>query len=48
MLIAPVTVHAGATIGAGSTIGKDAPADALTLSRAPQRTFESWKRPRKG
>jgi len=47
MLVAPVTVHAGATIGAGSTIGKDAPADALTLTRAPQRTFEGWKRPRK-
>ena len=47
MLVAPVAVHAGATIGAGSTIGKDAPADALTLTRAPQRTFEGWKRPRK-
>ena len=47
MLVAPVTVHAGATIGAGSTIGKDAPTDALTLTRAPQRTFEGWKRPRK-
>lgn len=48
MLVAPVTVHAGATIGAGSTIGKDAPADALTVTRAPQRTIEGWKRPRKG
>ena len=47
MLVAPVTVHAGATIGAGSTIGKDAPADALTLTRAPQRTFDGWRRPRK-
>ena len=47
MLVAPVAVHAGATIGAGSTIGKDAPAEALTLTRAPQRTFEGWKRPRK-
>ena len=48
MLVAPVTVHARATIGAGSTIGKDAPADALTLTRAPQRTLADWKRPRKG
>ena len=48
MLIAPVTVHSGATIGAGSTISDDAPADALTLSRTAQRTFEGWKRPRKG
>ena len=47
MLVAPVTVHPGATIGAGSTIGKDAPADALTLTRVRQRTFEGWKRPRK-
>ena len=48
MLVAPVTVHAGATIGAGSTIVKDAPGDALTLTRAPHRTVEGWKRPRKG
>ena len=48
MLVAPVTVHADATIGAGSAIGKDAPPDALTLTRAPQETFEGWKRPRKG
>ena len=47
MLVAPVTVHAGATIGAGSTISRDAPPDALTLTRAPQRTFEDWRRPRK-
>ena len=47
MLVAPVTVHAGATIGAGSTVGKDVPPDALALTRAPQRTFEGWKRPRK-
>ena len=48
MLVAPITVHAGATVGAGSTIGKDAPADTLTVARAPQRTIEGWKRPRKG
>ena len=48
MLIAPVTVHQGATIGAGSTISEDAPPDALTLARAPQRTLEGWKRPRRG
>ena len=48
MLVAPVTVHAGATIGAGSTIGKDAPPDALTLTRERQKTFQGWKRPRKG
>ena len=48
MLIAPITVYPGATIGAGSTIAKDARADALTPERAPQRTFKDWKRLRKG
>ena len=46
-LVAPVTVAAGATIGAGSTITKDAPAEALTLSRAKQITIQGWKRPQK-
>jgi len=46
-LIAPVTVKRGATIGAGSTISKDAPAGELTLSRAPQTTISGWQRPRK-
>ena len=46
-LVAPVTVAAGATIGAGSTITKDAPADALTLARARQTTIAGWKRPQK-
>jgi bifunctional UDP-N-acetylglucosamine pyrophosphorylase/glucosamine-1-phosphate N-acetyltransferase len=44
-LVAPVTVGEGATIGAGSTITKDTPSGALTLSRAPQRTRRGWKRP---
>jgi len=44
-LVAPVSVGNGATIGAGSTITKDAPADALTLSRAKQITRHDWKRP---
>jgi bifunctional UDP-N-acetylglucosamine pyrophosphorylase/glucosamine-1-phosphate N-acetyltransferase len=47
-LVAPLTIGKGATIGAGSTIVKDAPADKLTLSRAPQTTVESWQRPVKG
>ena len=46
-LVAPVNVAAGATIGAGSTITHDAPADALTLSRAKQITIPGWQRPRK-
>lgn len=44
-LIAPVTVADGATIGAGSTITRNAPAGELTLSRAPQETRKGWQRP---
>ncbi len=44
-LVAPVTVGEGATIGAGSTITRDAPAGELTLSRAPQKTRPGWQRP---
>ena len=46
-LVAPVTIGRGATIGAGSTITKDAQADSLTVSRARQTTIENWERPRK-
>ena len=44
-LIAPVSVGDGATIGAGSTITRDAPANELTLSRVPQQTRTGWQRP---
>lgn len=44
-LIAPVTVGRNATIGAGSTITKDTPAEQLTLSRAKQISIPSWQRP---
>jgi bifunctional UDP-N-acetylglucosamine pyrophosphorylase/glucosamine-1-phosphate N-acetyltransferase len=47
MLVAPVTVGASATIGAGSTITKEAPAGKLTLSRSRQVTVEGWQRPMK-
>ena len=46
-LIAPVTVGDGATIGAGSTITRGAPSDALTLTRPKQVTKKGWKRPAK-
>lgn len=46
-LVAPVTIGNGATIGAGSTITKDAPAGELTLSRAKQMTLKGWVRPTK-
>ena len=44
-LVAPVTVGRGATLGAGTTLTKDAPAGELTLSRAKQLTLNGWKRP---
>ena len=44
-LVAPVTVGKGATLGAGTTLTKDAPAGELTLSRAKQVTITGWKRP---
>jgi len=46
-LIAPVIIGNGATIGAGSTITKDVPAQELTLSRAKQTTIAGWSRPAK-
>jgi bifunctional UDP-N-acetylglucosamine pyrophosphorylase/glucosamine-1-phosphate N-acetyltransferase len=47
MLVAPVRIGDGATIGAGSTITRDAPPDKLTLERSRQLTVDGWKRPEK-
>lgn len=44
-LVAPVTVGKGATLGAGTTLTKDAPPGELTLSRAKQMTIPGWTRP---
>jgi bifunctional UDP-N-acetylglucosamine pyrophosphorylase/glucosamine-1-phosphate N-acetyltransferase len=44
-LVAPVTVGKGATLGAGTTLTKNAPAGKLTISRAKQVTIDSWQRP---
>mgnify|MGYP001813616346 CR=1 FL=1 len=44
-LVAPVTLEDGATIGAGSTIRKDAPGEALTLTKNSQKTVSGWQRP---
>jgi bifunctional UDP-N-acetylglucosamine pyrophosphorylase / glucosamine-1-phosphate N-acetyltransferase len=46
-LVAPVTLAKDATIGAGSVITKNAPADALTVSRARQVSIAPWRRPQK-
>ncbi len=45
-LVAPVTLGKGATIAAGSTITRDAPAGQLTFCRAKdQKSIAAWKRP---
>ena len=44
-LVAPVTVGKGATLGAGTTLTKDAPAGKLTISRPKQITIDGWSRP---
>jgi bifunctional UDP-N-acetylglucosamine pyrophosphorylase/glucosamine-1-phosphate N-acetyltransferase len=46
-LVAPVTVGRGATIGAGTTLTRDAPPDTLTVSRPKQISIAGWKRPAK-
>jgi bifunctional UDP-N-acetylglucosamine pyrophosphorylase/glucosamine-1-phosphate N-acetyltransferase len=45
VLVAPITVGAGATIAAGSTVTKAVPAGKLTVARARQETLEGWRRP---
>jgi bifunctional UDP-N-acetylglucosamine pyrophosphorylase/glucosamine-1-phosphate N-acetyltransferase len=47
VLIAPVTLGAGGTVGGGSTITKDTPPGALTVARGRQATVAGWKRPAK-
>ncbi|HLQ03090.1 MAG TPA: bifunctional UDP-N-acetylglucosamine diphosphorylase/glucosamine-1-phosphate N-acetyltransferase GlmU [Burkholderiales bacterium] len=46
-LVAPVRVGKGATLGAGTTLTKDAPPGELTLSRVKQTTVPGWTRPEK-
>ena len=45
VLVAPVTLGAGGTIGGGSTVTKDTPAGALTVARAKQTSIANWQRP---
>ncbi len=47
VLVAPVTLGAGATIGGGSTISKDVPAGQLTVARAKAVSIPGWQRPKK-
>jgi len=45
MLVAPVTVGEGATVGAGSVLTKAAPSGQLTVARAKQISLSHWQRP---
>ncbi|WP_133679255.1 bifunctional UDP-N-acetylglucosamine diphosphorylase/glucosamine-1-phosphate N-acetyltransferase GlmU [Paludibacterium purpuratum] len=47
LMVAPVTLEAGSTVGAGSVVTKNAPAGELTVARARQVTIPGWKRPQK-
>ena len=44
-LVAPVNIGDGATIGAGSVITKDVPAEQLALTRSEQKIISGWQRP---
>lgn len=46
-LVAPVKIERGATIGAGSTITRSAPANKLTLARSRQVTLDHWEKPKR-
>jgi len=47
VLVAPVRIKTGATIGASSTISRDVPAQTLAISRGKQTEIKGWKRPAK-
>lgn len=46
-LVAPVTLKQGATIGAGTTLTKDAEENQLVVTRAKARVVDGWVRPTK-
>ena len=47
VLVAPVTIGEGSTVGGGSTVSKDVPAGKLVVARARQVVIDGWQRPRK-
>ena len=47
VLVAPVTIGAGGTVGGGSTITKSTPPGALSVARGKQVVIANWARPAK-
>ena len=47
VLVAPVTIGAGGTVGGGSTITKDTAPGALSVARGKQVGIANWQRPQK-
>jgi bifunctional UDP-N-acetylglucosamine pyrophosphorylase / glucosamine-1-phosphate N-acetyltransferase len=47
VLVAPVTIGSGGTVGAGSVITRDTPAGALSIARGRQASYAGWERPKK-
>lgn len=47
VLVAPITLGAGGTVGGGSTVTKNTPAGALTVARGKQVSIANWSRPQK-
>ncbi|WHZ13054.1 MAG: N-acetylglucosamine-1-phosphate uridyltransferase / Glucosamine-1-phosphate N-acetyltransferase [Burkholderiaceae bacterium] len=47
VLVAPVTIGAGGTVGGGSTITRDTPPGALSVARGRQVSITDWQRPEK-
>ncbi len=46
-LVAPVTIHDGAYVAAGSTVTHDVPEDALCVARSRQKNIEGWAKRRR-
>ncbi len=47
VLVAPITIGAGGTVGGGSTVTKSTEPGALTVARGRQVSFPNWQRPKK-
>jgi bifunctional UDP-N-acetylglucosamine pyrophosphorylase/glucosamine-1-phosphate N-acetyltransferase len=47
VLVAPVTIARGGTVGASSTITRDTPPEALSVARGKQLSIANWQRPKK-